>query len=155
MGHVNLEDKYDFEQLYLSYFPKLVRFSKEYVLSEEDAENIAQDVFLLLWEQKEHFSYIQNVPLFLFRLTKNKCIDFLRHKIMSAEKKQRIHEMHNKEFEYRLYSIEQFEESVFEKDEINKIDRDILLYTQQLVMVLPKVSFSFDLLIYQRSKIRL
>ena len=34
-----------FSELYLIYYPKLVRFAKEFVMSEEDAENITQDVF--------------------------------------------------------------------------------------------------------------
>ena len=29
-----------FSELYLIYYPKLVRFAKEFVMSEEDAENI-------------------------------------------------------------------------------------------------------------------
>lgn len=33
-----------FSELYLIYYPKLVRFAKEFVMSEEDAENITQDV---------------------------------------------------------------------------------------------------------------
>lgn len=40
MKHTTLENKTDLEQLYLCYYPKLVRFSKEYVISIEDAENI-------------------------------------------------------------------------------------------------------------------
>ena len=39
-----------FEDIYLSYFSKMKYFAKEYVISEEDAENIVQDVFVELWE---------------------------------------------------------------------------------------------------------
>ena len=42
-----------FSELYLIYYPKLVRFAKEFVMSEEDAENITQDVFADLWEKRE------------------------------------------------------------------------------------------------------
>ena len=31
----------DFEQIYIAYFSKMKHFAKEYVLSDEDAENIA------------------------------------------------------------------------------------------------------------------
>ena len=41
-----------FSELYLIYYPKLVRFAKEFVMSEEDAENITQDVFTDLWENR-------------------------------------------------------------------------------------------------------
>ena len=42
-----------FSELYLIYYPKLVRFAKEFVMSEEEAENITQDVFTDLWEKRE------------------------------------------------------------------------------------------------------
>lgn len=48
----------DFEQIYLTYFSKMKRFAREYVLSDEDAENIVQDVFLDLWEKKSCCHYL-------------------------------------------------------------------------------------------------
>lgn len=42
-----------FEDIYLSYFSKMKHFATEYVISDEDAENIVQDVFVELWENKE------------------------------------------------------------------------------------------------------
>lgn len=42
-----------FEDIYLSYFSKMKHFAKEYVISDEDAENIVQDVFMELWEKKK------------------------------------------------------------------------------------------------------
>ncbi|MCC8171999.1 MAG: RNA polymerase sigma-70 factor, partial [Parabacteroides sp.] len=38
-----------FEEIYLSYFSKMKRFANEYVLSEEDAENIVHAEFAELW----------------------------------------------------------------------------------------------------------
>ena len=48
-----------FSELYLIYYPKLVRFAKEFVMSEEDAENITQDVFTDLWEKRESMNHIE------------------------------------------------------------------------------------------------
>ena len=45
-----------FENIYLSYFPKMKRFAQEYVISEQDAENIVQDMFAELWEKREMFT---------------------------------------------------------------------------------------------------
>ena len=49
-----------FENIYLSYFPKMKRFAQEYVISEQDAENIVQDMFAELWEKRE--IYLSNNP---------------------------------------------------------------------------------------------
>ena len=43
----------DFSKVYSIYFPKLVRFAREFVLSTENAENIIQDIFIYLWEHQE------------------------------------------------------------------------------------------------------
>lgn len=109
--HYNLKEDNDFKQLYIAYFAKLVRFAKEYVFSEEDAENIIQDVFLIVWDKRDSLDYLENIQAFLFRLTKNKCVDFLRHKIMSAEKKEVLRENLLQEYTYNLLSMEQFDEN--------------------------------------------
>ncbi|MDR1200518.1 MAG: RNA polymerase sigma-70 factor [Tannerellaceae bacterium] len=126
MKKSSLENTNDFERLYLLYYPKLVRFSKEYVLSEEDAENIVQDVFLDLWEQKSQWAVIQYINSYLFKLAKNKCVDFLRHKITSAEKQQQLHDLKTHEFQYRLRSMEQFDESILYEKELNTLIRQAI-----------------------------
>ena len=45
--------KSNFDKIYVTYFLRMKRFAKEYVLFDEDAENIVQDVFVMLWEKRE------------------------------------------------------------------------------------------------------
>lgn len=40
----------NFEQFYITWYSRAIYFTREYVLSESDAENIVQDVFLHLYE---------------------------------------------------------------------------------------------------------
>ena len=46
--------------------------------SEHIAQDIIQDVFLKLWEQRKFIGNIGNMEAWLYRLTENKMIDFLR-----------------------------------------------------------------------------
>ncbi|WP_287816664.1 RNA polymerase sigma-70 factor [Bacteroides sp.] len=71
----------NFSELYLTYYSKLVRFAKEFVIQEEDAENITQDVFIILWENRDFIEHIDNMNAYLFRLVRNKCLDYLKHKV--------------------------------------------------------------------------
>lgn len=71
----------NFSDLYLTYYSKLVRFAKEFVQHEEDAENITQDVFTDLWEKRDFITHIENMNAYLFRLVRNRCLDYLRHKL--------------------------------------------------------------------------
>ena len=67
----SLETQKCFSQIYSTYFIKMTRFSQAYVIAEEDAENIVQDIFLYLWEHPEVFRTIDNMDAFLFTLVKN------------------------------------------------------------------------------------
>lgn len=49
MNNINKSEQ--FEQIYISYYSRMKRFAQEYVVREEDAENIVQDVFLDVWEK--------------------------------------------------------------------------------------------------------
>src|SRR5690606_16379297 len=44
--------------------------------NKEDAENITQDVFITLWEQRGKQD-IQNIPAFLYRLCKHKTLNYI------------------------------------------------------------------------------
>lgn len=105
-----------FDEIYLIYYPKLVRFCKEYILSEPDAENIVQDCFLYIWERKDTLKSIDNINAFLFRLVKNKCIDHLRHRVTVEAKKEEIRSTYLKEFEFKLLAISSFDDSLSDEE---------------------------------------
>lgn len=113
-----MEHKLNFEEIYTLYYPKLVRFSREYVNSIEDAENIVQDVFYVLWQQRENIDELRNVNAYLFRLAKNKCIDFLRHKIRIGDLHCSLQDVDEKELQFKLFSIEQFDEQSLSSEAI-------------------------------------
>lgn len=71
----------NFSELYLTYYSRLVRFAKAFVVSEEDAENITQDVFTDLWEKRDFIVHIENMNAYLFRLVRNRSLDYLKHKM--------------------------------------------------------------------------
>ena len=48
-----------FSEMYLTYYSKLVRFAREFVILEEDAENITQDVFTDLWERRDSMDHVR------------------------------------------------------------------------------------------------
>jgi RNA polymerase sigma-70 factor (ECF subfamily) len=99
----------EFERIYTMYFARLVRFADEYVRSKEDAENIVQDVFLYLLKQKYPLETVLHIQPFLFELVKRKCVDFLRRKVMIAEKKQDLQDIHLEEHRYNMYAMEAFD----------------------------------------------
>jgi len=64
--------------LYGHYFDKLMRFVSIYVKSEPVAEEIVGDVFLEIWESRKSLLKIQNFNAYIYTVSRNKSIDFLR-----------------------------------------------------------------------------
>lgn len=44
----------------------------------QDTEDLLQEVFLTIWEKKERLPVIRSLDQYLFRMTKNRFLDFLR-----------------------------------------------------------------------------
>ena len=68
-----------FKQIFENWYPKLLRFAKEYVDDWHEAEDILQNVFLKLWEKQTFLSTGTNLNAYLFTMVKNRCMDFLNH----------------------------------------------------------------------------
>ena len=59
---------------------KLFRFALSYVKSEEDAEDIVQEVMIKVWKKKESLNFYQNVEAWCMTVTKNLSLDRLKSK---------------------------------------------------------------------------
>lgn len=124
MGQTLLDLKNaDFDRIYTIYFPKLVRFSKAYLLFQEDAENLVQDIFLKLWEQYDQIPFNGNLNAFLFTIVKNRCIDTLRKSSQTQGQYCPLSQVEHKELEFKLYSLQRFDENNLSLPEIEDIIR--------------------------------
>ena len=107
-----------FENIYNTCFNKLKHFAVQYVINEEDAENIAQDIFLYLWENNSLLETHPKLESFLFLMTKNKCINFLRRKTTNQKITSLIQEEQAITLRLNMHSLINFEDSLFTQEEI-------------------------------------
>lgn len=121
MNNFSGTEKHAFSKIYLIYFPKLVRFAREYVVSIEDAENIVQDIFMYLWEHRDMLESLTNLNAFLFTLAKNRCIDFYRHQTFIDSKKESLDSLQNRELKLKMEALMQFDENIFTEKEIENL----------------------------------
>ena len=70
-------DKIAFEELFITYYPKVKRFLSGFIDSEEDGEDLAQDVFVKLWRSRLSLAYVENLNSYIFRIAKNTLYDFI------------------------------------------------------------------------------
>ncbi|MDE5611328.1 MAG: RNA polymerase sigma-70 factor [Odoribacter sp.] len=64
-------DKAAFEYLYRSYWSQVYNFTRLYISSTIDAEEIVQEVFVKLWEVRSFLNEDKNIRGFLFIVTRN------------------------------------------------------------------------------------
>lgn len=69
-----------FETLFTKYFSAVRNFTFMILKSEEDAEDIAQDVFAKLWLQPELWADNHDIDNYIFAMAKHITINFIRHK---------------------------------------------------------------------------
>ncbi|MDH6304094.1 RNA polymerase sigma-70 factor (family 1) [Parabacteroides sp. PF5-5] len=107
-----------FDEIYVNNFYRLHRFAKEYVLFDEDAENIVQDVFMTLWEKRDILDVQLSITTYLFSLVKNKCIDHIRRKAVAEEYKQ--------ELNLKLKSLEDINHAFASQEDIERFITDAI-----------------------------
>lgn len=106
---------------------RMLRFSRTYVIAEEDAENIVQDTFLYLWEHLDLLKEIEHLDAFLFTLIKNRCLNFLKHQSYVQDKTCPLKATEELEAQLNLYALEQFDETTSSISEVE----NLLMQTMQ------------------------
>ncbi|MDR1525484.1 MAG: sigma-70 family RNA polymerase sigma factor [Tannerella sp.] len=67
-----------FKQQYFSLHPKLYRIACAIIKNVEDAEDIVQDAYCKLWDDREKLAGIHKPEAYCVTLIKHLCLDFLR-----------------------------------------------------------------------------
>jgi RNA polymerase sigma-70 factor, ECF subfamily len=68
-----------FESLFRSSYVSLVRYAKTLIKDHDTAEEIVQDLFFRLWQDKEKLNIESSLNGYLFRSVHNKCLHFIEH----------------------------------------------------------------------------
>lgn len=73
------DDQSAFTVIFQKYYPDLVRFSFGFIRNSDASEEIVQDVFLKLWENRHVLEIHTSLKSFLLKTVQNRSIDSLRH----------------------------------------------------------------------------
>lgn len=111
----------DFEKFYVTWYSRVKHFAYEYVLSDAEAENITQDVFLDLYQKKELLNYHLNIVAYLFTSVRNRCIDYLRHKILEQEAVSDMQEAFDLKLRMKFDSLEDFNADLLSEDNVKEM----------------------------------
>lgn len=94
-------DQKALELLFPIYFPRLNDFARNVVKDDGISQDIVQEVFVKVWEKKAEIESL-NIEAFLFRLVRNRCIDYIKHLKVVNNRLQKIHIASKYEELYRI-----------------------------------------------------
>jgi RNA polymerase sigma-70 factor (ECF subfamily) len=85
MQEIKADNMLAFDALYKKYSKRLFRFSYSILKSKEDSENIVQDVFLNLWENRHKVENDSLIKYYIFTIAYNSTISIMRKKVKESQ----------------------------------------------------------------------
>lgn len=86
-------DEKAFELLFITYFKRVKYFIRGIIKSDEEAEELAQDVFVKLWINRESIDFGKGMSAYLHISARNATINYLKKKF--------THDMYINDWQYR------------------------------------------------------
>lgn len=91
MAYINEHDKKRrFERFFIFTFPKVKAFAWKILQSEEDAEDIAQDIFVKLWDNPEIWEEKETWDSYIYTMARNQIYNFLKHKNVELNYQEKL-----------------------------------------------------------------
>lgn len=122
MQEIKADNMFAFDTLYKLYSKKLYQFSYSILKSKEESENIVQEVFLKMWENRTNIEKDSSIKSYLFSIAYHSTITVIRKKIRD-----------NHFIEYLKSSQE-----IFEEPEIEYEYKELTEKLHEIVSHLPK-----------------
>ena len=85
MREIKADNMFAFDLIYKKYSKKLYKFGYSLLKSHEETENLVQDVFLNLWENRNKVEKDSSIKSYIFAITYNSAISILRKKAMESK----------------------------------------------------------------------
>ena len=74
------DDEQAFKELFLEFYPAMCVFAMRYIIQEETARDVVQDVFFKIWKNRKNMDINTSFRNFLITSVRNGCTDYLRKK---------------------------------------------------------------------------
>lgn len=78
-------DIHQFETLFRSSYISLVRYAGSIIKDHESSEEIVQDLFFTLWQNRTNLNIQSSLNGYLFRSVHNRCLHFIEHRKVVAK----------------------------------------------------------------------
>jgi RNA polymerase sigma-70 factor (ECF subfamily) len=104
-----------FDKIYFEYHPRLQKFAHSLLKSETDTEEVVQEVFVRIWENREKLKSFGSFESYLFSIAYNAIISILRKRAKDARYVEYI----------KSVQIETDDSALYENPDWNEIEEKI------------------------------
>lgn len=97
IAQLNNRDESAFKYVFDNYYKSICLFIRKFIPDPDQSEDIAQDVFVSIWEKNLQFANLKALKAFLYQTARNRSINILEHekvkkgyrdKAIQADKKE-------------------------------------------------------------------
>lgn len=74
-------DHQAFKEVFRQYYAKVKRFAYGIIKDNDEADELAQIIFIRIWDKREHFIHVDNFDSYLFSLAKRTILNYISTKI--------------------------------------------------------------------------
>ncbi len=83
-------DKTAFKYVFETYYKSICLFIQKYIHNAEQSEDIAQDVFIKIWEKQIQFNSPLAFKAYLYQAAKNKALNVLEHEAVKRSYQEKV-----------------------------------------------------------------
>lgn len=74
-----------YEKLFATYWPRIYSLVHMLVKSDIQAEDLTQDIFIKIWNNKEDLPQIRNLDAYIYTVARNASLDFLKKRVLVTD----------------------------------------------------------------------
>lgn len=108
----------EFEKLFRQFYEELCSYLKFFIKDNDDIEELVQETFLHIWEQRQNFYPKGSIKSYLYKAVKNKAVNYRKHLFVRMHTAERISLL----FHYRHDGVEK----TFDNAELLKVLYDTI-----------------------------
>lgn len=124
---IQKDDYISYNKLFVLYYGRLCQYAYSFLMNKEDAEDIVQELFLNLWNNRKKTEISANVSAYLYKTAKNLTLNHLR----AAKKHQSLQNYAEEMLYYEENRLEADEFRIALFDCINRLparSKEVFLY---------------------------
>ena len=78
LEHLRKGKKKAIKLIFVRYYPRLEKYACQFIVNQQEAEDLVQEVFIQVWENRKDIQPNSNFESYLFTLVRNRCLNVLK-----------------------------------------------------------------------------